>query len=118
VAGYVNDPVTSQPATSNFSKLAVLFSRFFTYTFPMPRHPATTDESLELVKPPAKESNAQEISEKLDVLIMHISRMDQRDKIRMWGSFFRAMLGIIPMLFFLWSIWYFATHTDEIIRKV
>lgn len=54
------------------------------------------------------------VEEKLDVMIMHLERMDRRDKMRMWGSFFHSLMTIIPMLFFVWSTWYLYAHFDDI----
>ena len=54
------------------------------------------------------------VEEKLDVMIMHLERMDRRDKLRMWGSFFHSLMTIIPMLFFVWSTWYLYVHFEEI----
>lgn len=58
------------------------------------------------------------VGEKLDTMIALLERMDRRDRIRTWGGLIRMMIGIIPMLFFLWSLWYFAVHGDEIIKKI
>lgn len=54
------------------------------------------------------------VEEKLDVMIMHLERMDRRDKMRMWGSFFHSIMTIIPMVFFVWSTWYLYAHFNEI----
>lgn len=90
----------------------------------MPRK-STSDGSLEFVDAPASVSapsprmeTKQDVSEKLDVVIMYLQKMDKRDRIRTWGGFARGMISLIPMLFFIWSIWYFAAHGDEIIKKI
>lgn len=54
------------------------------------------------------------LEEKMDVMIMHLERMDRRDKMRMWGSFFHSLMTIIPMIFFVWSTWYLYAHFDDI----
>ena len=51
---------------------------------------------------------------KLDVIILHLERMDRRDRARMWGSYVHSLLTLIPMLFFIWSTWYFYAHFDDI----
>ncbi len=61
--------------------------------------------------PPPEPKTAEE---KLDVMIWHLERMDRRDKMRMWGSFFHSLMTIIPMIFFVWSTWYLYAHFNEI----
>ncbi len=56
----------------------------------------------------------QTIEEKMDVIILHLERMDRRDRMRMWGGYFHSALTIIPMIFFIWSTWYLYTHFDDI----
>ncbi len=56
--------------------------------------------------------------EKLDQILIHLERMDKRDKLRTWGSFARWLISLLPLLFFLWGAWYVVTHVDDVIRKV
>ena len=58
------------------------------------------------------------VGEKLDAIIAHLDRMDRRDRLRTWGSFIRTLISLVPMLLFLWSLWYFASHVDDIIKKI
>lgn len=58
------------------------------------------------------------VEEKMDVIIMHLERMDRRDRMRMWGSYVHTMLTLIPMLFFLWSTWYLYAHFEDIMGMV
>ncbi len=57
-------------------------------------------------------------NEKLDLIAEYLRRMDQRDRLRMWGGFFRTLIAIVPMIVFLWSLWYFANHADELMKKI
>ncbi len=52
--------------------------------------------------------------QKLDLMVMHLERIDRRDKYRMWGSYVHSLFTLIPMLFFIWSTWYLYAHFDEI----
>lgn len=60
----------------------------------------------------------QTVEEKLDVIILHLERMDRRDRMRMWGGALHGLLAVIPMLFFLWSAWYLYEHGDELIMGI
>ena len=50
----------------------------------------------------------------MDVIILHLARMDRRDRMRLWGGYVHSLLTIIPMVFFIWSTWYLYAHFDEI----
>ncbi|MEK7218714.1 MAG: hypothetical protein AAB728_04585 [Patescibacteria group bacterium] len=56
--------------------------------------------------------------DKIDTIIYHLERMDRRDRLRMWGGFFRGLIALIPILIFLFATWYSIRHMDEIIQKV
>ena len=57
---------------------------------------------------------AQTVEEKLDVIILHLARMDRRDRMRLWGGYLHSLLTLIPMIFFIWSTWYLYAHFDDI----
>lgn len=57
-------------------------------------------------------------TDKLDTIIWHLERMDKRDRLRTWGSFFKGMISIIPVLAFIFGLWYFSQHGDEIMAKI
>ncbi len=63
-------------------------------------------------------SDASSIEAKLDIIAEHLKHIDARDKIRMYGSFLRSMIMIIPTLVFIWSMWYFANHAAEIMKTI
>lgn len=54
----------------------------------------------------------------LEEILEHLRRMDQRDRLRTWGGFFRSMLTLIPIVFFVWSLWYFYKNSAEIMKTV
>ncbi len=56
--------------------------------------------------------------DKLDTIIWHLERMDRRDRLRTWGSFFKGLLSLIPVAAFVWGLWYFSQHGDEIMAKI
>lgn len=57
-------------------------------------------------------------TDKLDTIIWHLERMDRRDRLRTWGSFFKGLISIVPVLAFIWGAWYFSQHGDEIMGKI
>jgi hypothetical protein len=56
--------------------------------------------------------------DQLETIIWHLERMDKRDRMRTWGSFFKGLLSIIPVIAFIWGAWYFSQHGDEILAKI
>lgn len=65
-------------------------------------------------KSPAPLSN----DEKLDVIIMHLSRMDRRDRLRTIGSFIRGIIGLIPIIIVLAATWYTVKYGDTLLQKI
>jgi hypothetical protein len=57
------------------------------------------------------------VETKLDEIIVHLKKMDARDRIRLWGGFIRGMISIIPLAIFLWSTWYFIQHGPELMKQ-
>lgn len=49
---------------------------------------------------------------------MHLEHLDKRDRLRTWGGFFKGLLSIVPVLFFIYGVWYFAEHGDEMLEKI
>ncbi|MBI3332086.1 hypothetical protein HYZ99_03970 [Candidatus Peregrinibacteria bacterium] len=60
----------------------------------------------------------QTAEDKLDLIVKHLERMDKRDRIRTWGGFVRTILGFIPLLIFIASVWYFYNNADAILKKI
>lgn len=56
--------------------------------------------------------------DKLDVIIRHLERIDNRDRLRMYGGLVRSILGFIPTLLLLGSLWYVYSKGDELLRKI
>ena len=56
--------------------------------------------------------------DKLDQIVEYLHRLDRRDKLRTWGSFFRGLLSLIPIVAFVWGAWYFYEHGDEVMEKI
>jgi hypothetical protein len=54
-------------------------------------------------------------SERLDRILMHIQRIDSRDKMRTWGGFLKS---IITIGLIVWSTWYFYVHGEELMTKI
>ncbi len=58
------------------------------------------------------------IEAKLDKIILHLEKIDKRDRLRMIGSFFRFLITLIPILLLLGSGWYFIQHSAEIMKMI
>ena len=58
------------------------------------------------------------LEEKLDAIVLHLEHLDRRDRIRTIGGVFRGILALIPLVLLLWSSWYFAENSDEIMKKI
>lgn len=56
--------------------------------------------------------------DRLDIIIEHLRRMDKRDRLRTLGGFFRGILGLIPIVALLLSIWYVFEYGDELLQKI
>lgn len=56
--------------------------------------------------------------QKMDEILFHLKRLDHRDAIRMWGSFVRGLLTVIPLLFLLGSLWYLYVNKDVLIKNI
>jgi cadmium resistance protein CadD (predicted permease) len=56
--------------------------------------------------------------DKLDIIVEFLRRMDKRDRLRIWGGFFRGLLGLIPLAVMLFSVWYVYEHGDELLQKI
>ncbi|MDD5469554.1 MAG: hypothetical protein PHO92_02020 [Candidatus Peribacteraceae bacterium] len=56
--------------------------------------------------------------EKLDVIIDYLRKLNHRDRLRMWGGLFRGLLGLIPTILFLLSIWYVYAYGDQLLEKM
>ena len=57
-------------------------------------------------------------SETLEQILLHLERMDRRDRLRTIGGFVRTLIAVIPVIIFLWGSWYAYMHYDELLRKV
>jgi hypothetical protein len=56
--------------------------------------------------------------ERLDAILDHLARMDRRDRLRTIGGFFRGLLGLIPIIILLGSVWYAYQYGDELLAKI
>ncbi len=74
------------------------------------------DPSLEQPKPPIHAN--QTTDDKLDIIIKYLHRIDRRDRIRMWSGTVHSLLTIIPLVLTILSLWYFYTHSSEVMRDM
>ncbi len=67
---------------------------------------------------PTPPTTQQSLESKLDQIILHLEKMDKRDKWRTVGGFFKFCITIIPLILLLGSGWYFAQNWQEIMKKM
>ena len=56
--------------------------------------------------------------EKLDRIVAHLDRMDRRDRLRMWGSVVHGILGFIPTLILLGTVWYVYSNASNLLTTM
>lgn len=67
---------------------------------------------------PASDTPPRTSEELLLEMLEHLRAMDRRDKRRFVNETIRSVLGLVPLLFFVVSAWYFYRHGDEIMRRI
>lgn len=58
------------------------------------------------------------VDEKLEEILVHMRKMDKRDRLRLWGGFLRSMISLGSLIFFFWSGWYFIKHGPELMKQI
>lgn len=58
------------------------------------------------------------VDEKLDVIIRHLEALDRRDKLRTTGALIRAVIGLIPLVIFIYSFWYAINNAQELMTQI
>ncbi len=58
------------------------------------------------------------MDEKMEEILLHLRRMDARDRLRTWGGLIRGLIAIIPLIILLWSLWYVAEHGQELMKQM
>jgi ATP-dependent Zn protease len=67
---------------------------------------------------PKASANTTSVEEKLDEILEHLRKLDNRDRWRTIGGFFKFLISVIPVILLLWSAWYFVQHGDEIMKQI
>ncbi|MBI5156235.1 hypothetical protein HZA45_03105 [Candidatus Peregrinibacteria bacterium] len=58
------------------------------------------------------------IDEKLDRIVTHLDHMNRRDKLRMWGSLIHGIIGFIPTLILLGTVWYVYNNASNLLTTM
>jgi ATP-dependent Zn protease len=66
----------------------------------------------------APASAPETLESKLDKIVLHLERLDKRDRWRTIGGFFKFLVSLIPVLFLLGSAWYFLQHSGDIMKMI
>ena len=56
--------------------------------------------------------------DRLDEILLHLRRIDRRDRLRTWGGFFRSLFSLIPTLLLLFGLWYFYENGATIMQWI
>jgi len=68
---------------------------------------------LVMTKPMPKSTN-----DKLDEIIEHLRLMDKRDRLRTIGGFIKGIIGLIPIIVLIGSIWWAYKYGDQLLEKI
>ena len=52
------------------------------------------------------------------MIVHYLEKMNHRDRLRMFGSFFKSIIMMLPVLVFLWSAWYFYVNGERLLRDI
>lgn len=58
------------------------------------------------------------IEEKLDQILVHLKKIDDRDRMRMVGGVIRFFVSLIPIIILIWSVWYTIAHGPELMKAL
>lgn len=58
------------------------------------------------------------VEDKLDEIIRCLHRLDKRDRARTIGGFFKSLIGFIPIIILIGSVWYAYRYGDELLEKI
>lgn len=61
---------------------------------------------------------ARTTDEKLDRIVDDLDKMNRRDRLRTIGGFIRGILGLIPLVVLLASLWYVYSYGEELMGKI
>ncbi len=65
-----------------------------------------------------KQEEALTNEERLDRILLHLERLDRRDKIRTWGGLVHGILSLIPTVLLLLGLWYFYNNSAAIMQSI
>ena len=63
-------------------------------------------------------SPAPTVEEHLAMIVQFLERMDRRERWRSFWSGIRNGLSMIPLIFFLGSLWYVYLHGQDLLQKI
>jgi len=65
-----------------------------------------------------KKSPTTTTEEKLEEILLHLRRMDRRDRLRTIGGFFKGLITMIPVIILIGSVWYAYKYGDQLLEKI
>jgi hypothetical protein len=67
---------------------------------------------------PTQHSAPDSLDAKLDEIILHLKRIDRRDRMRMIGNFVHSLFSFAWIAIVIWSGWYFFQNSAEIMKSI
>ncbi|MEQ1849814.1 MAG: hypothetical protein ABL890_04455 [Candidatus Peribacteraceae bacterium] len=58
------------------------------------------------------------IEEKMDQILLHLKKIDDRDRLRMIGGTVRFFISLIPIIILVWSVWYTIVNGPELMKAL
>ena len=68
--------------------------------------------------PVAKEPVKQTMEERVDKIVHYLEKMDRRDRWRTIGGFIKGVIGFVPIIVTLASIWYLYAHGADLMKQI
>ncbi|MFA7681733.1 MAG: hypothetical protein WCX61_01760 [Candidatus Peribacteraceae bacterium] len=65
-----------------------------------------------------KKTTPTSTEEKLEEILLHLRRLDKRDRLRTFGGFFKGLISLIPIIVLVWSLWYMYQYGDQLLEKI
>jgi hypothetical protein len=59
-----------------------------------------------------------DIGRSVQEIAVTLQRMERRDRVRTWGSMVRSTLSLLPLLIFLWSLYYVYKNGEALLQQI
>lgn len=70
------------------------------------------------VAPQEQQKKPTDTGESLQEIVAILHRIERRDRVRTWGSLLRSTLGLLPLVIFLWSLYYVYQNGEALMKQI